>query len=159
MPKKLKKNKKQVIVKTPKEEKHRAVKYFEAIGRRKRAIARVRIWTVKPSESIAAGNLVVNNRNYKEYFPTLILQQIVEAPLAKLKSIDKFAGSIKVMGGGINGQAEAIRHGISRAVILFNIEFRKKLKKVGFLKRDPREKERRKFGLKKARRAPQWSKR
>jgi len=77
----------------------------------------------------------------------------------KLKSTNKFAGSVKAVGGGISGQAEAVRHGISRALILFDVNFRKKLKKAGFLKRDPREKERRKFGLKKARRAPQWSKR
>ena len=139
--------------------KRKAIKYFETIGRRKRATARVRIWTAKPTESIEAGNLIINNRNYKEYFPTIILQQTVEAPLSKLKSMNKFAGSVKVSGGGISGQAEAIRHGISRAIVLFDINFRKKLKKAGFLRRDPREKERRKFGLKKARKAPQWSKR
>jgi small subunit ribosomal protein S9 len=139
--------------------KEKKAKYFEAVGRRKRAVARVRIWIANPSESIEAGNLIVNGKNYKEYFPTAILQQTVEAPLSRLKLMNKFAGSIKVNGGGIAGQAGAIRHGISRAVILSDAEFRKKLKKAGFLKRDPREKERRKFGLKKARRAPQWSKR
>jgi len=135
------------------------IKYFEAVGRRKRAVARVRLWTSGPSESFEMGNLSINGKNYKEYFPTSILQQTIESPFLKLKSTNKFAGSVKAAGGGISGQAEAVRHGISRALILFDINFRKKLKKAGFLKRDPREKERRKFGLKKARRAPQWSKR
>jgi len=133
--------------------------YFEAVGRRKRAIARVRLFTVNPSESIEVGNFIINEKNYKEYFPTQILQQTVESPFTKLKTGGKFNGTVKVMGGGISGQAEAVRHGISRALILFDINFRKKLKKAGYLKRDPREKERRKFGLKKARKAPQWSKR
>jgi small subunit ribosomal protein S9 len=73
--------------------------------------------------------------------------------------MNRFNGTVKVNGGGISGQAEAIRLGISRALVIFDINFRKRLKKIGFLKRDPREKERRKFGLKKARKAPQWSKR
>ncbi len=141
------------------EKKLKKVEYFEAIGRRKRAIARVRIFAVNPSESIESGNLVINGKNYKEYFPTTILQQIIESPFIKLKSENRFNGTIKVSGGGVAGQAEAVRHGISRALILFDINFRKKLKKAGYLKRDPREKERRKFGLKKARKAPQWSKR
>jgi len=87
------------------------------------------------------------------------LQQIIELPFTKLKSENRFNGTVKVSGGGIAGQAEAVRHGVSRALILFDVNFRKKLKKAGYLKRDPREKERRKFGLKKARKAPQWSKR
>lgn len=133
--------------------------YFEAVGRRKRAIARVRLFTVAPAESADAGNILINEKNYKEYFPTQILQQIVESPFAKLKSGNRLKVTVKVNGGGISGQAEAVRHGISRALILFDATFRKKLKKAGYLKRDPREKERRKFGLKKARKAPQWSKR
>jgi len=133
--------------------------YFEGIGRRKRAVARVRIFTSGPAESIEAGSFSINNRSYKEYFPTLTLQRIVEDPFGKLKSLNRFTGSVKVYGGGINAQAEAVRLGTSRALILFDMNFRKKLKKSGFLKRDPREVERKKFGLKKARRAPQWSKR
>lgn len=133
--------------------------YFEGIGRRKRAIARVRLFTCGPSQSVEVGNFSVNNKNYKEYFPTLTLQRIVEDPFVRLKSINRFTGTVKATGGGINAQAEAVRHGTSRALILFDINFRKKLKKSGFLKRDPREVERKKFGLKKARRAPQWSKR
>jgi small subunit ribosomal protein S9 len=133
--------------------------YFEGIGRRKRAIARVRLFTCGPDQSIETGNFSVNNKNYKEYFPTITLQKMAEDPFVKLKSINRFTGTVKVTGGGINSQAEAIRHGASRALILFDVNFRKKLKKSGFLKRDPREVERKKFGLKKARRAPQWSKR
>ncbi len=141
------------------ERKLKKSEYIEAIGRRKRAVARVRLFTVSPSESMEAGNLIVNDKNYKQYFPTQILQQTVESPFTKLKSANRFSGTVKVNGGGVSGQAEAVRHGISRALIIFDINFRKKLKKAGFLKRDPREKERRKFGLKKARKAPQWSKR
>jgi len=133
--------------------------YFEAVGRRKTAIARVRISTSSPDQSIAEGNLVINNRLYKQYFPTLILQKLVESPFVRLKSINRFSGTVKVKGGGKNAQAEAVRHGLSRALILFDINFRKKLKKSGFLTRDSRKVERKKFGLKKARRAPQWSKR
>jgi len=140
-------------------EKESPKNYFEGIGRRKRAIARVRILTVGPADSMEAGKFSVNNRQYKEYFPTLSLQKIVEDPLSKLKSLNRFTGTVKVYGGGINAQAEAVRLGVSRALVLFDINFRKKLKKSGFLKRDPREVERKKFGLKKARRAPQWSKR
>jgi small subunit ribosomal protein S9 len=141
------------------ERKLKKSEYIEAVGRRKRAVARVRIFTVGPSESIEAGNLVVNGKNYKEYFPTAILQQTVESPLARLKSTNRFSGTVKVNGGGVTGQAEAVRHGLSRALVEFDANFRKRLKKAGFLTRDSREKERRKFGLKKARKAPQWSKR
>lgn len=133
--------------------------YFEGIGRRKRAVARVRVFTCGPSQSVEVGNFSINKKNYKEYFPTLSLQKTVEDPFTKLKSANRFTGTVKVNGGGINAQAEAVRHGTSRALILFDINFRKKLKKSGYLKRDPREVERKKFGLKKARRAPQWSKR
>jgi len=133
--------------------------YFEGIGRRKRAIARVRILTAGPADSMETGNFSVNGRSYKEYFPTLNLQRIVEDPFSKLKSLNRFTGTVRVSGGGINAQAEAVRMGTSRALVIFDMNFRKKLKKSGFLKRDPREVERKKFGLKKARRAPQWSKR
>jgi len=161
MPEKSKKTKtaKPKAEATPKEKTLKKNEYIEAIGRRKRAIARVRITTVSPSESIEAGNFIVNGKSYKTYFPTAILQQTIEAPFAKMKSENRFSGTVKVSGGGISGQAEAIRQGISRALVTFDINFRKKLKKLGYLRRDPREKERRKFGLKKARKAPQWSKR
>jgi small subunit ribosomal protein S9 len=159
MPEKSKKIKKSPKAITEVEKKPKKIQYLEAVGRRKRAVARVRLYTVDSAESMETGNFSINGKNYKEYFPTAILQQTIESPFTKLKSTNKFSGTVKVKGGGISGQAEAVRHGISRALILFDINFRKKLKKLGFLKRDPREKERRKFGLKKARKAPQWSKR
>jgi small subunit ribosomal protein S9 len=127
-------------------------KYYEAVGRRKRAIARVRLF-------IGQGDLLINNKPYKEYFTTLALQQSVEGPFQRLELMKKFKTTIKVKGGGPTGQAEAVRHGIARALILFDKDFRKNLKKAGYLKRDPRKKERKKFGLKKARKGPQWSKR
>jgi len=141
------------------EAKEEGKNYFEAIGRRKTAIARVRLFTCNPAQSIGEGNFLINNKNYKEYFPTLILQQVIEAPFVRLKSLNRFNATVKVKGGGPTGQAEAIRLGISRALVLFDINFRKKLKKAGFLTRDARVVERKKFGLKKARRGPQWSKR
>ncbi|MBI2052783.1 MAG: 30S ribosomal protein S9 [Candidatus Ryanbacteria bacterium] len=126
--------------------------YLEAVGRRKTSVARVRL--VAQSEGIT-----VNGRPYKEYFPTLEMQKIAEDAFRKTRPETRFGVSAKIKGGGIHSQSEALRHGISRALLEFDPEFRKKLKKAGFLKRDPRMKERRKFGLKKARRAPQWAKR
>ena len=127
--------------------------YFEGIGRRKTSTARVRIFN-KGGEGI-----LVNEKKYSEYFPTKELKSIVEDALNTIKLSDKFKVTVKISGGGIHSQAEALRHGIARALVKFNEDFRKRLKKAGFLKRDPRMKERRKFGLKKARKAPQWSKR
>lgn len=126
--------------------------YFEAVGRRKTSTARVRIFHAK-------GGITVNSKDYRQYFPTQELQKIVYEPLKKLKLEGDFSASVKVGGGGIHSQAEAVRHGISRALVEYDSEARKRLKSAGFLKRDPRAKERRKFGLKKARKAPQWSKR
>ncbi len=140
----------------PKDKKDK--RYYEAVGRRKSAIARVRLLTIKPFEG-EEGKITVNDKNYKQYFPTAELQQIAEASLKKLKSLNRFEIVAKIKGGGIRAQAEALRHGIARTLVDFNIDFRKKLKKAGYLKRDPRVKERRKYGLKKARRAPQWAKR
>lgn len=127
-------------------------RYFEAVGRRKTASARVRIFT-KP------GDFTVNEKLYSEYFQTVVLQKIVEDALQKMKLFGRFRVSVMVQGGGMRGQAEALRHGLSRALTKFNPDFRKRLKRAGFLRRDPRMKERKKFGLKKARRAPQWAKR
>lgn len=135
-----------------------ALKYYEAVGRRKRATARVRLFTCRPFESQKA-RILVNQKSYTDFFPTLQLQEIVASPLQKMKSIDRFKITVKVKGGGIRGQAEAIRHGLTRTLVKFNPDFSKKLKRAGFLRRDPREKERKKPGLKKARRAPQWRKR
>jgi len=150
----MKKKEKSVSTKTAEDK-----KYYEAVGRRKKAIARVRLFTSGTSQSITEGNLIINNKPYKEYFPILALQKKIENPFLKLKSTKRFKGTVKVKGGGPTGQADAVRHGIARALVLFDDNFRKKLKKAGYLKRDPRKKERKKFGLKKARRAPQWRKR
>jgi small subunit ribosomal protein S9 len=128
-------------------------KYIEAVGRRKTAVARVRI------SASSKNTYTVNGKTLNAYFPIEILQNVVRDPLNKAKIESKFSVTAKVNGGGINAQAEAIRHGIARALVDFDIELRKPIKKLGFLKRDPRAKERKKFGLKGARRAPQWSKR
>lgn len=151
------KREKKVVPEEPAKEK-KPKRYFEAVGRRKSAIARVRLFTIKPFES-EEGKITVNEKFYKQYFPTLELQQIAEASLRRLKSLNRFEVVAKIKGGGVRAQAEALRHGIARTLVAFNVDFRKKLKKAGYLKRDPRVKERRKYGLKKARRAPQWQKR
>jgi len=142
--------KKTIIKKEVKEE---VEHYFKAIGRRKTAVARVRLFTQGDK------TILVNDKPYKEYFPILELQQIVDSAFDKMKALDKFKVIAKVKGGGFHAQAEAIRHGISRALVDFNPDFRKRLRRVGYLTRDPRMRERKKFGLKRARRAPQWSKR
>lgn len=138
-----------------------AEKYYEAVGRRKEAVARVRLYTKKLTDKTGEDEalIFVNNKKHVDYFKTSLLHGVVESPFRKLKSVNRFKSTVKVMGGGITGQAEAIRHGLSRALVLFDSNFAKKLRKAGFLTRDSREKERRKYGLKKARKAPQWSKR
>ena len=128
-------------------------KYIETVGRRKTAIARVRIY---PG---AKSSFIVNNKELAAYFPTRELQNIAQDSFVKSETPEKFKVSVIVRGGGSASQAEAIRHGIARALIVLDPDIRKKIKKFGLLKRDPRSKERRKFGLKKARKAPQWSKR
>jgi len=133
-------------------------RYYEAVGRRKRATARVRLFTCRPFDDKKA-KIEVNHKSYTNFFPVLELQQLVASPLQKMKSVNRFKVTVKVEGGGIRGQAEAIRHGLARSLVKFNPDFSKKLKRAGFLRRDPREKERKKPGLKKARRAPQWRKR
>lgn len=137
-------------------------KYYEAVGRRKEATARVRVFTKKSTDKQDDENralIVVNGANYTEYFNSPALQGIVEAPLKKLKSINRFKATVVVKGGGLSGQAGAISYGLSRALVMFDANFTKKLRKAGHLTRDPRAKERRKYGLKKARKAPQWAKR
>lgn len=155
MPRTTKKLKKEQPKKEALEQKSssKPAKYFEAVGRRKTAVARVRLFT--RGEKL----FLINEKPVEKYFPTLGLQKIAQAALEKMKCLDKFRISVKVKGGGLSAQAEAIRHGIARALVLFNPDFRKRLKKAGFLKRDPRMRERKKFGLKRARRAPQWQKR
>lgn len=128
-------------------------KYLEAVGRRKTSIARVRLAAGKTT------TMSVNDKPLAKYFPTKELQDIAVESLKELKSPEHFGISVKVRGGGSHSQAEAIRHGLARTLVAYDISWRKSLKPAGFLKRDPRAKERRKFGLKKARKAPQWSKR
>ena len=125
---------------------------FYGTGRRKKAIARVRVTDGK-------GNITVNGKTIDEYFGTEILKVIVKQPLTATNTLDKYDVICKVTGGGFTGQAGAIRHGLSRALLLANGEFRPTLKQYGYLTRDPRMKERKKYGLKKARKAPQFSKR
>ncbi|KKR47486.1 MAG: 30S ribosomal protein S9 [Parcubacteria group bacterium GW2011_GWA1_40_21] len=127
--------------------------YIEAVGRRKTATARVRI-----TES-AKNAFIVNDKSLEDYFKVKELSEIASEALTKSKTPTHFSVSAKIKGGGVSSQAEALRLGIARALIIYDKELRKKIKGLGFLKRDPRAKERRKFGLKKARKAPQWSKR
>ncbi len=128
-------------------------KYIESIGRRKTATARVRL------TAASKNSFSINDKELAAYFPTAELQKIVTDPLAAIEGKAHYAVSVKVSGSGIHSQAEAVRHGISRSLVKENEEDKTKLKTAGFLKRDPRSKERRKFGLKKARKSPQWSKR
>ena len=125
---------------------------FQGTGRRKESIARVRIMAGK-------GEVTVNGKKLDEYFGSDILKVIVNQPFAVTNTVGKYDVVVKVVGGGFTGQAGAIRHGIARALDVANSEFRPVLKANGFLTRDPRMKERKKYGLKKARRAPQFSKR
>ena len=136
-------------------------KYKPAIGRRKESVASVRLFTKKSTDIVDGDYAIIqiNGKDYRQYFTDKNLQAIVEASLRKLKSVNRFKVTIKVRGGGLSGQAGAIRHGLARALVSFDQNFRKKLKKAKFLTRDPRAKERRKYGLKKARKAPGWSKR
>lgn len=136
-------------------------KYYEARGGRKESIARVRLYTKKATDVISEDKalITVNGKDYREYFTEASLWEVVESALKKLKSINRFKISAVVRGGGKSGQADAIRHGIARTLVMFDQNFRKKLKKSGYLTRDPRAKERRKYGLKKARKAPRWAKR
>ena len=125
---------------------------FCGTGRRKKSIARVRLVEGK-------GEITVNGESLDEYFGSEILKVIVKQPLTVTNTVDKFDIICKVEGGGLSGQAGAVRHGIARALIEANGEYRAALKQNGFLTRDPRMKERKKYGLKKARKAPQFSKR
>lgn len=127
--------------------------YFYGTGRRKRSVARVRIYE-------GSGNITINERNIDDYFGLETLKLIVNQPLVTTETQGKFDIVCRVDGGGVTGQAGAIRHGIARALLEYDTEnLRPKLKKAGFLTRDPRMKERKKYGLKAARRAPQFSKR
>lgn len=127
-------------------------KQKNAVGRRKEAITRVFM-------SKGTGNITVNDKDYKQYFSLMYLQNQVEAPLKTTETLDKFDVKVNATGGGIKGQAEAIKLGIARALLEVNPEYRPVLKAAGLLKRDPRGVERKKFGHKKARRSFQFSKR
>ena len=135
-----------------KKESVKSEKYFEGFGRRKTAIARVRIFQKD-------GGMTVNNRDLKAYFPLASQRIKANAPVEALKIKDKLKVVVKVSGGGLNAQAEAVRHGLSRALVFLDEQFRKPLRGLGYLTRDSRMVERKKYGLKKARRAPQWQKR
>ena len=126
--------------------------YFYGTGRRKKSVARVRVYA-------GTGKITVNDRDIDDYFGLETLKLIVRQPLALTGTMDKFDIVCRVGGGGVTGQAGAIRHGLSRALLQYDENLRPELKKAGFLTRDPRMKERKKYGLKGARRAPQFSKR
>lgn len=126
--------------------------YFYGTGRRKQSVARVRVYA-------GSGKITINNRDIDDYFGLETLKLIVRQPLALTGTADKFDIVCNVQGGGVTGQAGAIRHGLSRALLQYDENLRPALKKAGFLTRDPRMKERKKYGLKGARRAPQFSKR
>ncbi|MCI9087740.1 MAG: 30S ribosomal protein S9 [Clostridia bacterium] len=125
---------------------------FLGTGRRKKSIARVRLVDGK-------GTITINGKALEEYFGTDVLKVIVKQPLVATNTLDKYDVICTVNGGGLSGQAGAVRHGIARALNEANSEYRPALKTAGFLTRDPRMKERKKYGLKKARKAPQFSKR
>lgn len=126
--------------------------FFYGTGRRKSSVARVRLYQ-------GTGKITINDRDIDEYFGLDTLKLIVRQPLELTETGEKFDVVCRVAGGGVTGQAGAIRHGLSRALLQASDEYRPLLKKAGFLTRDPRMKERKKYGLKKARRAPQFSKR
>lgn len=127
--------------------------YYYAVGRRKRATATAKIWMN------GNGEITVNDKEFDKYFPVGDQMEALLAPLKAVGLDKKVKVVIRVSGGGPRGQAEAARHGISRAILKIDETYRASLKPLGFLTRDPREKERKKPGLRKARRAPQWSKR
>jgi small subunit ribosomal protein S9 len=135
----------------PKPAVHKAARYIEAVGRRKTAIARVRI-------SAGTGKVVVNGKDLKGYFTLARLVSTARSPLDQLK-IDDMDVSIKVSGGGIHAQADAVRLGLSRAIIDKTPDWKPRLRAMGFMTRDSRAVERKKYGKRKARRAPQWAKR
>ena len=128
-------------------------KYFYGTGRRKSSVARVRVY------ENGTGSVIINGRDINDYFGLETLKLVVNQPLVTTNMVGKVDVVVTVAGGGVSGQAGAIRHGISRALLELNPEYRPTLKAAGFLTRDPRMKERKKYGLKAARRAPQFSKR
>lgn len=134
------------------EKKQKKQLYFEGIGRRKQAVARVRLKSDMKE-------IIINELDYQKYFTTELMKETAVSPLKKMKVSDRFGATILVKGGGLVSQSEAVKLGFSRALIKFNVDYKNRLSRLNYLKRDPRVKERKKYGLKKARRAPQWSKR
>ena len=129
-----------------------SAKYYYGTGRRKSAVARVRLYP-------GTGGIVINNKPLEQYFSREADRSQVHGPLRATNMLDQFNVMVKVSGGGISGQAGAVRHGIARALLVVNPDLRRALRQQGFLTRDPREKERKKPGLKRARKAPQYTKR
>lgn len=127
--------------------------YFYAYGKRKTATASIRMYTN------GKGIFTINNRTFENYFPLFIDQDRVLSPLRATNTQKQFDITVKVFGGGVHAQAEAARHGIAKALLEYQADLRSTLKPLGYLTRDPRVKERKKYGLKRARRAPQWQKR
>ena len=126
--------------------------YYYGTGRRKRAVARVRLYP-------GTGTIVINGRPFEEVFNRPAYQVIVRQPLLLTETLDKFNVQVKINGGGTTGWAEAIAHGIARALVAADEQYKPTLRKAGLLTRDPRAKERKKYGLKRARKAPQYTKR
>ena len=126
--------------------------YDRGTGRRKCAVAQVKLFP-------GSGEIIVNGKPYKERFPRMEHQSMIEAPFKATDTVGRYNAEIKVNGGGISGQAGAIRHGIARALVEINGNFKPLLRKEGLMTRDPRAKERKKYGLKRARKAPQYTKR
>ena len=136
----------------PKKAKKAANRYWRGVGRRKTAMARVRIWE-------GAADFLVNGQKLSDYFKGQALIKKASSPLEEFELLSKFKVIVVTRGGGPSGQAEAVRHGLARAIIKYNPDFQKQMRDLGFLTRDSRRKERKKPGLKRARKAPQFSKR
>ncbi len=139
--------------KTEKPKTENTEKFYQAVGRRKTSTSTVRIYEKK------GGGVIINGKKLEDYFATIELQKKIKDPLTAIGFLDKFFVSAKVRGGGLKSQADAVRHGIGRAIVVFDEKLRKQVKTAGHLTRDPRMRERKKPGLKRARRAPQWRKR
>ncbi|MBI4217253.1 MAG: 30S ribosomal protein S9, partial [Parcubacteria group bacterium] len=142
-----------MVQKETKKETKKADRYLEGVGRRKTATARVRLWLASPKTE---RKFLVNEKSVEEYFRDPELQRVAKECLEKAGTEDSFSVKVLTRGGGLPSQAEAIRHGIARALVEHNPELRSRLRALGFLTRDPRMRERKKFGLHRARRATQW---
>lgn len=144
------------VVKHEKVEKRTDEKFFYAVGRRKTSVSQVRLFQ---DDKATDTDLIINGKKFKDYFPTIALQNNFLAPLKASGTYGKFRMTVLVRGGGVTGQVEATRLGVARALVKFDEQLKKSLKGLGFMTRDAREVERKKAGLKKARKSPQWAKR